>query len=61
VIQFEPEVDRELMEETLAFAERQVRRVSEAHPGFYPNYTEGGSGSPGIARHRIGATVFFPA
>lgn len=42
MIQFEPEVDRELLEETLAFAERQVRRVSETYPGFYPNYTEQG-------------------
>jgi len=42
VIQFEPEIDRELLEETLTFAERQVRRVCEAHPGFYPMYTEHG-------------------
>lgn len=42
MIQFEPEVDHELMEETLAYAERQVRRLAEAHPGFYPMYTEKG-------------------
>jgi len=42
VIQFGPEIDRKLMEETLAFAERQVTRLVEKHPGFYPMYTKNG-------------------
>lgn len=42
MIQFGPEIDRGLMEETLAFAERQVTRLIEKHPGFYPIYTKNG-------------------
>ncbi len=42
MIQFGPEIDRGLMEETLAFAERQVSRLIEKHPGFYPVYTKNG-------------------
>ncbi len=39
MIQFEPDFDRGLLEKTLDFAARQVKRVAEAHPGFYPMYT----------------------
>lgn len=42
MIQFGPEIDRGLMEETLAFAERQVTRLIEKYPGFYPVYTKNG-------------------
>lgn len=42
MIQFGPEIDRGLMEETLEFAERQVTRLIEKHPGFYPVYTKNG-------------------
>ncbi|MGQ9915809.1 MAG: glycoside hydrolase family 88 protein [Bryobacteraceae bacterium] len=42
MIQFGPEIDRRLMEETLEFAERQVTRLIEKHPGFYPVYTKNG-------------------
>lgn len=42
MIQFGPEIDRGLMEETLAFAESQVTRLIEKHPGFYPIYTKNG-------------------
>jgi unsaturated chondroitin disaccharide hydrolase len=42
VIQFGPEIDRTLLAETLNFAERQVTRLIEKHPGFYPIYTRRG-------------------
>jgi unsaturated chondroitin disaccharide hydrolase len=42
VIQFGPEIDRSLLADTLEFAERQVARLTEAHPGFYPMYTKNG-------------------
>ena len=42
MIQFGPEIDRGLMEEALQFAERQVTRLMEKHPGFYPVYTKNG-------------------
>jgi len=42
VIQFGPEIDRGLMEETIAFAERQVTRLIEKYPGYYPVYTQNG-------------------
>jgi unsaturated chondroitin disaccharide hydrolase len=42
VIQFGPEIDRKLMEDTLAFAERQVTRLIEKYPGYYPVYTKNG-------------------
>jgi len=42
MIQFVREPDRELFEETLRFAQHQVRRLVEAHPNFYPMYTTDG-------------------
>lgn len=42
MIQFEPDVDRGLFEQTLEFAKKQVKRLTQAHPGFYPMYTKGG-------------------
>jgi len=42
VIQFELESDRKLFQEAMNFAQGQVRRVTEAHPGFYPVHTEDG-------------------
>jgi unsaturated chondroitin disaccharide hydrolase len=42
VIQFGPEIDRSLLEETLKFGERQVGRLVDQHPGFYPVYTVDG-------------------
>jgi unsaturated chondroitin disaccharide hydrolase len=42
VIQFGPEVDRGLLEQTLGFAERQVTRLIEKNPGYYPVYTKKG-------------------
>lgn len=42
MIQFEPEIDRTLLEETLQFAERQVRQLIGENPGFYPMYTKKG-------------------
>lgn len=42
MIRFDPDTDRRLFEETLQFAAAQVRRLVEAHPGFYPMYTEQG-------------------
>jgi unsaturated chondroitin disaccharide hydrolase len=42
VIQFESSSGQGLFENTLEFAERQVRRLVERHPGFYPMYTHHG-------------------
>lgn len=42
MIQFEPEVDRTLIGDTLTFAERQIRSLAESNPGFYPIYTQKG-------------------
>ena len=42
MIQFEPEIDRPLFDETLDFAEKQIRHLIERHPGFYPIYTQNG-------------------
>jgi len=42
VIQFGPEIERDTLSSTLDFAARQVRRLADAHPGFYPIYTAGG-------------------
>lgn len=42
MIQFGPEIDRTLLEQTLSFAEKQVARHIEKHPGFYPIYTKNG-------------------
>lgn len=39
MIQFEPEIDRALLEDTMAFAGHQVKSLVEEHPGFYPVYT----------------------
>jgi len=42
VIQFGPEIDRTLLDETLKLAERQVDNLIEKQPGFYPIYTKDG-------------------
>ncbi|MCC6364049.1 MAG: glycoside hydrolase family 88 protein [Bryobacterales bacterium] len=42
VIQFEPETNRALFEHALEFGKRQVKRLIETHPDFYPIYTEEG-------------------
>ena len=42
MIQFEPEIDRSLFEETLQFAKRQVRSLTTKESGFYPMYTQDG-------------------
>jgi unsaturated chondroitin disaccharide hydrolase len=42
VIQFVQESDKKLFEEAIAFAQKQVKALIEAHPGFYPMYTKGG-------------------
>jgi len=57
VIQFEPEIDRSLFHETLQFAKRQVRAVTEKYPGFYPMYTLAGKWKHEGRRGRTGATV----
>jgi unsaturated chondroitin disaccharide hydrolase len=40
--EFDTSGGRTVFEETLAFGERQVRRLVEKHPGFYPMYTHQG-------------------
>ncbi len=42
MIQFGPEIDRGLFGQTLDFAEKQVARLIDRHPGFYPVYTKNG-------------------
>ena len=42
MIQFIYESDRELFQNAVAFAQKQVRRLIENHPDFYPMYSEGG-------------------
>jgi unsaturated chondroitin disaccharide hydrolase len=43
VIQFINESDRELFENTINFAQKQVKRLIENHPDFYPMYTLNGA------------------
>ena len=43
MIQFIYESDKELFENAFRFAQRQVRRLIETHPDFYPMYTAGGA------------------
>jgi unsaturated chondroitin disaccharide hydrolase len=38
----EPDILRPKLENAFEFAQRQVRRLIDAHPGKYPMYTEGG-------------------
>jgi unsaturated chondroitin disaccharide hydrolase len=42
MIQFVLESDRALFEEALQFAQHQVRKLVESHPGYYPMYTNNG-------------------
>jgi len=42
VISFELATDRALFEDTLRFAQDQVRNLIGKEPGFYPMYTQGG-------------------
>ena len=42
MIQFVLEADRSAFEEALRFAQQQVRKLIETHPGFYPMYTSNG-------------------
>src|SRR5580658_8877065 len=39
MIQFVLETDRQLFEDAFQFAQQQVRKLIENHPGFYPMYT----------------------
>ncbi|HEX5228427.1 MAG TPA: glycoside hydrolase family 88 protein [Bryobacteraceae bacterium] len=42
MIQFVLETDRALFEDAMRFAQQQVRKIIETHPGFYPMYTSDG-------------------
>jgi unsaturated chondroitin disaccharide hydrolase len=42
VIQFIHESDKTLFEDAMGFAQRQVKRLMEAYPDFYPMYTQAG-------------------
>jgi unsaturated chondroitin disaccharide hydrolase len=42
VIQFTHDCDRELLENAMTFAQKQVKRLIGAHPDFHPMYTAGG-------------------
>ncbi len=53
LIQFIYETDRELFESAIRFAQKQVKRLIETHPDFYPMYTVGGEWKhegPALAR-----------
>jgi unsaturated chondroitin disaccharide hydrolase len=43
VIQFIHESDRELFETAMSFGQKQVKRLVETYPDFYPMYTAGGA------------------
>jgi unsaturated chondroitin disaccharide hydrolase len=43
VIQFIHESDRELFETAINFGQKQVKRLIETYPDFYPMYTAGGA------------------
>jgi unsaturated chondroitin disaccharide hydrolase len=43
VIQFIYESDRALFEEAIGFAQKQVKRLIDTYPDFYPMYTVGGA------------------
>ncbi len=42
MIQFVLETDRALFEDAMRFAQQQMRKLVETHPGFYPMYTAEG-------------------
>ncbi len=42
MIQFIHDSDKALFEEAMSFAQRQVKRLLERNPDFYPMYTQGG-------------------
>lgn len=42
MIHFELETDRALLEDALAFAQKQVMRLTDNHPDYYPLYTVNG-------------------
>src|SRR5229473_2783532 len=42
MIQFVLEADRDLFDDAFRFAQQQVRKLIEAHPDFYPMYTDNG-------------------
>ena len=43
MIQFIHESDRELFETAINFGQKQVKRLIETYPDFYPMYTAGGA------------------
>ncbi len=61
MIQFVLEADRDLFDDAFRFAQQQVRKLIEAHPDFYPMYTDNGRWKHEGPTGRIGATAFFPA
>lgn len=60
MIQFVHETDRDLFENAIQFAQRQVRKVIEKYPDFYPMYTEGGSWQHSGAAWTHWCDGFFP-
>jgi unsaturated chondroitin disaccharide hydrolase len=42
VIQFTLETDKALFEKSMRFAQKQVKRLIDTNPGFYPMYTKDG-------------------
>ena len=52
----------DLFEQAYAFSQKQVRKLIEKHPGFYPlAYAERQMGATRVRPGRIGATDFCPA
>ncbi len=60
MIQFVYESDRDLFENAMRFAQKQVRKVIEKYPDFYPMYTEGGSWQHEGAAWTHWCDGFFP-
>jgi hypothetical protein len=60
VIQFVHDSDRDLFENAIQFAQKQVRKVIEKYPDFYPMYTEGGSWQHEGAAWTHWCDGFFP-
>jgi unsaturated chondroitin disaccharide hydrolase len=60
VIQFVHDSDRDLFENAIQFAQKQVRNVIEKYPDFYPMYTEAGKWQHEGAAWTHWCDGFFP-
>ena len=58
MIQFVLDTDRALFEDAMRFAQQQVRKLIETHPGFYPMYTANGKWKPGAGLDQLVRRIF---